>query len=183
MHQQSARPGPLRRTTVVIPVAVIAVVLTVVVDQITKSFAVGRLRHGSTDWPGPFRFRLVANRGALIGLPVPIWMMLVVTVIILVLAISAVTRSSSRSLGVGWALLLGGAMGNMIDRFRHRPGFPDHAVVDWIASSRLPTFNLADAAIVVGIVTLALSSDAEPTTRIQPSQSHADQSAQFDANR
>ncbi len=51
--------------------------------------------------------------------------------------------------GIGAAL--GGAAGNLADRLRHG------AVVDFIAIGRWPVFNLADAAIVSGIVLLLLS--------------------------
>mgnify|MGYP002634394560 FL=1 len=159
MHEATSQTDPRRRLPRVIPVAVSASLLVLVADQLTKSLAVNRLLRGPTDPPGPFRFRLMANRGALLGMPVPIWVMFAAATIIATIAISSVTRTTSRSIAIGWALLLGGAMGNLVDRFRHRPGFPDHAVVDWIASNSLPTFNLADAAIVAGVVVLALSSD------------------------
>ena len=142
-------------------VSIAAWLLVVVADQFSKSLAVGRLLGGPAEAPGPFWFRLVANRGALLGLPVPVWVMFVSTLAIAAVAISSVARTSSASIAIGWALLVGGATGNMVDRFRHRSGFPDHAVVDWIASNSLPTFNLADAAIVIGAGTLALARNSE----------------------
>jgi signal peptidase II len=50
------------------------------------------------------------------------------------------------SLALG--LQLGGALGNIIDRFRH--GY----VVDFIDFPRFPTFNIADSAITVGVILL-----------------------------
>jgi signal peptidase II len=48
-------------------------------------------------------------------------------------------------------IILGGAVGNLIDRLRFHG-----SVVDFIAFSHWPSFNVADAAIVVGTVFLAL---------------------------
>ena len=63
-------------------------------------------------------------------------------------------------MAVGLGLLLGGAAGNLTDRvFRHNHG----AVIDFIDAARFgsrdwwPVFNVADAAIVVGVVILVLS--------------------------
>lgn len=52
---------------------------------------------------------------------------------------------------VGLGLALGGAAGNLVDRWRHG------AVIDFIALGRWPTFNLADAAMVAGAVLVATS--------------------------
>lgn len=64
---------------------------------------------------------------------------------------------------VGLGLVLGGAIGNLVDRFfRHVPDHPG-AVIDFIAAARVghrdwwPVFNLADAAITVGVAVLVLS--------------------------
>ena len=43
--------------------------------------------------------------------------------------------------------LLGGAVGNLVDRLTRDPGFGRGHVVDWIALPHSPVFNLADAAI------------------------------------
>jgi signal peptidase II len=62
-----------------------------------------------------------------------------------------------------WAIclggLLGGAIGNLIDRIFRAPGFFRGHVVDWIEWPQWPVFNLADAAIVgsvTGIVVLSV---------------------------
>jgi len=52
---------------------------------------------------------------------------------------------------VAGGLILGGAVGNLIDRIRL-----GH-VTDFIHVPNFPTFNLADAAITVGVVILALT--------------------------
>ena len=49
-------------------------------------------------------------------------------------------------------LLLGGALGNLTDRLVRAPGPLRGAVVDWIHLHHWPIFNLADSAIVIGVV-------------------------------
>jgi signal peptidase II len=53
-------------------------------------------------------------------------------------------------------LLLGGALGNLIDRAR------EGAVIDWIDPVAWPAFNVADACIVVGVVTLLWVVEGRP---------------------
>jgi signal peptidase II len=55
-------------------------------------------------------------------------------------------------LRVGLALVLGGAVGNLIDRIRL--GY----VVDFIDLRWWPVFNAADSAVVIGVATLVLQS-------------------------
>jgi signal peptidase II len=59
---------------------------------------------------------------------------------------------------VGFGLLIGGGVANVVDRLAARP----HQVTDFVAVGSFPVFNLADAAITVGFVVLlvtALSGD------------------------
>jgi signal peptidase II len=53
---------------------------------------------------------------------------------------------------------MGGALGNLSDRIFRGAGFLDGRVVDWIQLLFIPTFNLADAAINVGVAALLMGS-------------------------
>ncbi|HTG46531.1 MAG TPA: signal peptidase II, partial [Actinomycetota bacterium] len=64
-------------------------------------------------------------------------------------------RSVLTSVALG--LILGGALGNLTDRAVRGPGLSGH-VVDFIDVHIWPVFNLADSAIVIGAVLLALAS-------------------------
>lgn len=69
--------------------------------------------------------------------------------------VAVVILRTARRLGsAGWAvslgLLLGGAVGNLIDRVFRSPGVGRGAVVDFIDFRVWPVFNLADSAIVIG---------------------------------
>jgi signal peptidase II len=91
----------------------------------------------------------------------------VIAAVVAAVSINTLRTTGSRRTIMGHGLLVGGAAGNLVDRFQHRPHFPAHAVVDWIASASLPTFNLADVAIVAGLgllATTAASTTAASTT-------------------
>jgi signal peptidase II len=86
------------------------------------------------------------------------------TVILTVIALAVVAvilRTARRMRSTGWAvalgLVLGGALGNLVDRIFRAPGFGRGHVVDWISlfgpdGAHWPIFNLADSAIVCGAV-------------------------------
>ena len=86
------------------------------------------------------------------------------TLIALAVAV-VIVRSARRLYSTGWAvalaLVLGGAVGNLIDRVFRDPGFLRGGVVDWISvfgpnGEHYPIFNVADSAIVCGGVLGAL---------------------------
>jgi signal peptidase II len=145
-------PAPAIRRLLV-AVAVVAAV--VVADQLTKWWAVTRLTGGSIHVIGTLDFQLSRNTGASFSLfqgkafvVVPLAVVLVGA--LLVMAWRAPTAGRAAVLG----LILGGALGNLADRFFR----DDHgAVVDFVALHFWPTFNVADASIVVGCVLLLIS--------------------------
>lgn len=109
--------------------------------------------------PGFFSLTHVSNRGAAFGLFSGTGNSLVATFLV-VFSLAAVAvvlallwRSRlERSVGVSVALILGGALGNLVDRLR------TGAVVDFLdfhlGRFHWPAFNLADSAIVVGTAVL-----------------------------
>lgn len=131
---------------------------TVALDQITKAIARGTLAEGEvvTVIPGFFGLALSYNSGAAFGM-LPDWAPLfIVVALVAIYAIIRLRSASpdSTSLTVGLALLLGGALGNLIDRLF----MPGRAVTDFLyfyvdIGGKLrewPTFNIADAAVVIG---------------------------------
>ena len=90
------------------------------------------------------------------------------TAILTVVAVAVVfviLRTASRMRSTGWAvalgLVLGGALGNLVDRLFRAPGVGRGSVVDWISlfsddGHVWPIFNLADSAIVLGAVLAAI---------------------------
>ena len=76
-------------------------------------------------------------------------------------AVAVVIVRTSRKIGsLGWAIalggLLGGAVGNLIDRLFREPGFLQGHVVDFIAFPNFPVFNVADSSIVCSSILMVL---------------------------
>lgn len=77
------------------------------------------------------------------------------------IAVAVVIIRTSRNLGnMWWAValggLLGGAIGNLLDRLFREPGFLRGYVIDWIAFPNFPVFNIADSAIVCSSALMVL---------------------------
>ena len=104
-----------------------------VVDQASKVVVMRR----------PTRQRLVHNqRGALVALEAR---HAVAVFGVIAAAAAVLAQQGSPTTAIGLGLLVGGAAGNLVDRVRRG------AVVDFVAAGWWPVFNLADAAMVVGI--------------------------------
>jgi signal peptidase II len=156
-EQSQTAPAPAtRRTTVLF--AVVAL-LAVAADQITKAIALRALTPGETvDLVGSvLRLNLVRNSGAAfsIGAGFTLVLTLIATgVVIVVLRLSRRLRSKVWTVALG--LLLGGALGNLTDRFFRDPGPLRGHVIDFLELPRWPIFNLADTAVVCAAVLMVV---------------------------
>ena len=137
-------------------------ILVVFIDQFSKLWIKNNLPHWET-WNiiGSFlRFTHVKNPGIAFGIPVGNF-----TIIVAILSIIATIfiaylhwqeRNNHPLIVVGLGLILGGAIGNLIDR--SSVFFTQHytGVVDFIdigtAGFRWYTFNIADSAVTIGIL-------------------------------
>jgi signal peptidase II len=132
--------------------------LVVVLDRATK-WIVSRdipLHDGKQVIPGFFRITHVENRGAAFGLfadsPTQ-WKiaMLVLFSIVALVVVSTLLWRNSHSMsttGIGLALILGGALGNLWDRLLN--GRVVDFLLFYVGQYQWPAFNVADSAIVVG---------------------------------
>ncbi len=156
-----AAPGPATRHPWAIGAAVGIVVVVVVLDQLTKSYAEAVLERGVfVPWLGEsIGWQLIYNPGGAFGLPLPSWVFLVVTVLVAVLVARTLPRTSLLTAAIAYGLLLGGALGNVIDRLVRDgdSGFGGGFVVDFVAWGSFPRFNVADSAITVGFVLLVVA--------------------------
>jgi signal peptidase II len=57
---------------------------------------------------------------------------------------------------VGFGLIIGGALGNLVDRIFRGPGLLDGKVIDWVDLWWIPTFNMADMSITFAVVLLVV---------------------------
>jgi signal peptidase II len=123
-------------------------VVVVAADQLTKSWATDRLAHGPIHVVWKLDLQLTYNSGSAFSLAQG-WapLLAAVAVVAVVLLVRAIGRTRSTALAVALGLVVGGALGNLTDRvLRSHHG----AVVDFVALHFWPTFNVADASIVVG---------------------------------
>ncbi len=136
-------------------VAAAVVVMVVTVDQLTKWWALNRLASGPIHIIGTLDLELSRNTGASFSLFQGRAALLVPVAIVLIVALGVmVWRAPTIGRAAVLGLIIGGALGNLADRlFRSDHG----AVVDFIALHFWPTFNVADASIVVGCALLLVS--------------------------
>ena len=134
-----------------------AVVL--VLDALTKQWAVTALADEPIKLFGPVRFALIHNKAGAFGLGGAFVPFLAVAALVLVVVMVTVgTASAKAPTAVALGLVLGGAFGNVGDRIFRAPGFLRGAVVDFVDVGFWPVFNLADSAITVGCVLLLFAS-------------------------
>ncbi len=131
--------------------------IVIVADQLTKWWAVDALDDGPIELVGPLRLALTSNTAGAFGLGGDLVPILAVGAIVLVIVLA--TRSDATrhaDVAVAAGLVLGGALGNPVDRLFRSPGLLRGAVVDFVDVGFWPVFNVADAAITCGCVLLLL---------------------------
>ena len=143
---------------------VVAVMLAVgAADQGIKQLMLNWLEPGVPqpvigDW---FRFYLLFNSGAAFSMGENLtWLFTAIQLAFVLGALWFGPRMTSKWEALGLALIAGGALGNLIDRLFRDPGFWFGHVVDYISVGNFAVFNLADAAITVGVVVFILGTIA-----------------------
>ena len=133
--------------------------VVVLLDRITKIWALDALADGDrVVIDGLLGFQLTSNTGAAYGLFKGGGSLIAVAAIVASGLIVYALRSVERRFeAVTLGAIMGGALGNLIDRIVRGPGWFDGAVVDWIETPLWPNFNIADSAISVGAVLLILA--------------------------
>jgi signal peptidase II len=106
---------------------------------------------------GVVQLRFTTNPGGAFGLFGGLgWLFVLISVLVIAVVVVASRNLPSTVSSVGLGLILGGAVGNLTDRFIRGAGFSGE-VVDFIDFHVWPVFNLADSAIVVGAAILLFS--------------------------
>jgi signal peptidase II len=137
----------------------LAVAATVIVlDQISKIVAVATLQDGTVVEviDGILELRLVRNPGAAFSFATQmtgLFTAIALAVIVVILRLSR--RVTSLPWAIAFGGLLGGAVGNLLDRVLREPApFRGH-VVDFLELPNWPVFNLADSVIVASAILMA----------------------------
>lgn len=154
---RATAPGYLRAGPAVM-LAIAAVVI--LIDQVTKVLAVVNLENarpielvGDT-----VRLVLLRNPGAAfsMGTESTVVLSIVATVVVLgLLWFSRRVHSAWWAWGLG--LILGGAAGNLVDRYVRAPGILQGHVVDFMSVGWWPVFNVADSCLVAGVIVVAVA--------------------------
>lgn len=132
--------------------------VVIILDQITKSIVRANLPFGVSYTPIEaipfFRFVHWENTGAAFGMfqgGGTVFAILAVIVTIIIIVYYPQIPQQYLFMRIAVAMQMGGAIGNLIDRILFGP------VLDFIAVSVFPVFNIADASITVGVAILLIS--------------------------
>jgi signal peptidase II len=144
------------------PLAIAAAV--VLLDQSTKHWALNALADGHVVHVlGTLQFNLAFNRGMAFSQAEGLGPVIgVVALLVIVGLLISVGRTTSRWYPLAVGLIIGGALGNVIDRLLRGEGWLRGSVVDFIDVQWWPIFNVADIAVTVGGVLLLLTSLTAP---------------------
>ena len=130
----------------------------VVADLLTKRYAALNFDGSPVEIiPGFFGFTFVENPGGAFGVfqngGVIIGIAALIITLVVLVALAA-ERPLAETIALG--LVVGGAVGNLVDRFARGEGIIDGAVIDWIELWWIPTFNIADASVTVAVALLLI---------------------------
>jgi signal peptidase II len=123
-------------------------------------------------------FSLIRNPGAAFSMATGMtWLLALVAIVVVIVIIRMAPRLRSTPWAVSLGLVLGGAIGNLIDRIFRSPGILQGHVVDFVSvfgpnAEYFPVFNVADSAITIGgislVITALLGIDFDGTSTRKP---------------
>jgi signal peptidase II len=131
----------------------------VLLDQVSKAWALrdladGRIIH--VIWT--MQFNLTFNRGMAFSRGTGIGPIIgVIGLVVVVLLLLSLRRADNTLTRVATGLIIGGALGNILDRLFRGSGWMRGAVVDFIDFQWWPVFNVADMAIMIGAATMMVA--------------------------
>lgn len=134
----------------------------ILADQASKAWAASALADGRRIpiLGDTLDLRLILNAGSAFGLfPGSTLLIALASTVITVAVTVWALRNPAAPAALG--LVIGGGVGNLLDRAFRPPGFGRGHVVDFIYLSFWPTFNLADASICIGVGLLLLAAVRE----------------------
>lgn len=132
--------------------------LLVLVDSWTKRWASIHFVDNPLEViPGFLTFTFTENPGAAFGSLQNAGPILGVAAIGVTLGLLWALRHARPGLEVvAFGLIMGGAVGNLVDRIFRGPGLLDGKVIDWVNLWWIPTFNVADMSVTTAVVLLVV---------------------------
>lgn len=157
----AAEPLPPRKVVLLSVIAATVVIL----DLISKIIVVATVQPNQPVriLGGLVYFSLIRNSGAAFSMATGLtWLLALVAIAVVVVIIRMAPRLRSTPWAVSLGLVLGGALGNLIDRIFRSPGFLQGHVVDFVSvfgpnAEYFPVFNVADSAITIGGISLVIT--------------------------
>ena len=131
----------------------------VLLDQVSKAWALrdladGRIIH--VIWT--MQLNLTYNRGMAFSRGTGIGPIIgVVGLVVVALLLLSLRRADNALTRVATGLIIGGAIGNILDRLFRGSGWMRGAVIDFIDFQWWPVFNIADMAIMIGAATMVVA--------------------------
>jgi signal peptidase II len=150
---EEADARPKRRVRLLMTVAAVILVL----DIVTKVLAVRLLTPGQpvSIIGDTVTWTLVRNSGAAFSMATGYtWVLTLIATAVVIGIIWMGRRLVSPWWAIGLGMILGGAMGNLVDRFFRSPGPLRGHVVDFLSIGWWPVFNVADPSVVGGAILL-----------------------------
>ena len=134
---------------------------TIVLDQLTKYLALEGISAAEPTSIFPFLdLKLTWNQGVSFGIfgggSVPPFVLILIAILISMFLIWQLWNSKKLILGMGFGLIIGGALGNVIDRAIYGAVI-DFVLLSWKSWS-WPVFNVADMAISCGVGLIIIDS-------------------------
>lgn len=131
--------------------------IVIVADQLSKALVLATLAPGERIAliGDEFGIRLTTNFGGAFGM-FPNWPLVFFTLSLAIVCFVAVWAWREPEHVIPLGMVLGGGIGNLIDRMIRPPAALRGGVVDFLDLSFWPTFNVADSAIVMGVAILFL---------------------------
>ena len=131
----------------------------IVADQLTKHWAVNELVDRDIDIVWTLRFNLSYNTGMAFSRGESLGPIIgVVALVVVVVLLLSIKRQPGRLTDVAVGMIVGGAIGNVIDRLFRQDAWFRGGVVDFIDFQWFPIFNIADIGVTVGGALLVLAS-------------------------
>ncbi|WP_255497996.1 signal peptidase II [Nakamurella sp. PAMC28650] len=161
----AAEPLRPRRIGLVTALALVVIAL----DQLTKLLVVADLDPEGAPkriLGGVVYLSVIRNAGAAFSTATGVtWVLALVAIAVVVVIIRMARKLRSTAWAIALGLILGGAIGNLIDRIFRSPGFLRGHVVDFISlfepdGRHFAVFNLADSGITLGAAALVLTAFA-----------------------
>ena len=144
-----------RRTAGFVLILAGCAVFAYLFDQLTKWWVVSTMTEGDIIpvLPPLLHWHFIRNSGAAFSIGQDYtWVFTIVMVLVSGAIIFYARKVRSAWWSVALGLLLGGALGNLTDRLFREPSFGVGHVVDFIAFPNFAIFNIADSAVVGGVI-------------------------------